>query len=291
MNDVHLTNAKIGVVLNTASGSYTADAKEKLVAILAKHQIPEPTVWETAPSDIESAFTELVAFDPDVLIVLAGDGTIRFAAESCLDRETLLIPLPGGTMNMLPKALYGDRSWERVLEDTLQAPRVRTISSGQVGEHQFFIAAIVGTPTLWTHAREALREGDVQGVIEHGTHALQNMLASKVRYIFSPENTGEAAALTVLCPLISTEMDDNERSLEAAVIDVESAGDVLALATTAAFGAWRESEKVSVVKTRSVTITADETVPIILDGESMELGNSLEITFVPKAFKALVPAA
>ena len=53
-------------------------------------------------------------------------------------RRKLIIPLPGGTMNMLPHALYGAHPWARILADTLAAPRVRTVSGGRIGGQTFF---------------------------------------------------------------------------------------------------------------------------------------------------------
>lgn len=193
-------------------------------------------------------------------------------------------------MNMLPKALYGNRPWPVVLRDTLSDPHIRTVSGGRVGEREFFIAAVVGAPTLWAEVREALRRGQFRKVVRKGMHALKNMLASKVHYSFSEQQEGEADALMIICPLISDSMSDAEQSLEAAVIDVRNARGVLNLASAAAFGKWRESAHVSTVKTKSVTISANRDVPLILDGETIDLGKSVEVCFMPQAFKALVPA-
>ena len=55
------------------------------------------------------------------------------------------------------------------------------------------------------------------------------------------------------------------------------------------YGKWRESTRVTTINTRIVRISAQEDIPLILDGETMDLGNEIEITFVPKAFRALVP--
>lgn len=284
-----LTKLKVAVLLNTASGSYTEAAATEIDAILEEAGVHGPRTWICSPEQITGAFTEIAGYKPELFIVLGGDGTIRCAAERSREMRTLLIPLPGGTMNMLPKALYGARSWHDALRDTLAAPRVREISGGAANGVQFFIAAIVGGPTLWTHAREALRTGDLPEAISRGMHAFANMLAKKVRYSFSPSITGEADALVALCPLISTAMSDTAEALEAAVIDVEDALGALSLASSAAFGAWRENEKVALTATKRVTIEADEDVPIILDGESMELGKTVDIAFVPNAFKALAP--
>ena len=90
-------------------------------------------------------------------------------------------------MNMLPQALYGDVAWEESLKNTLAAPSPKVLSGGRVADKQFFIAAIVGAPTLWTEARESIRERDIGDAIEKGTVAFRNMFETKVRYFISGE--------------------------------------------------------------------------------------------------------
>lgn len=289
MIQLNLPEASVIAILNVASGSCTPASEEKMLTILEEAGIREPTIRCAQASEIEQAFTEASQQKPDILIVLGGDGTIRTGAEACTSAGPLLIPLPGGTMNVLPKALYGTRSWEDALRDTLAAPEMRSVSGASANGHQFFIAAIAGAPALWAEAREALREGELRVAAEKGAVALQNMFATKVRYSFSAENEGEADAVTVICPLISEEMHESERALEAAVITVENAAEVLGLATTSAFGKWREDSHVTVIKTKIVTLSADEEIPLILDGETMGLGKEVQIEFVPEAFKVLVP--
>ncbi|HWH16442.1 MAG TPA: diacylglycerol kinase family protein [Candidatus Paceibacterota bacterium] len=286
-----LKNLKVAVLLNTASGSCTEAAATEIDAILEEAGVHGARTWICSPEQIAGSFAEIAAYRPELFIVLGGDGTIRCAAERSREMRAVLVPLPGGTMNMLPKAIYGDRSWHDALRDTLAAPQVREISGGCANGVQFFIAAIVGGPTLWTHAREALRTGDLPEAIARGMHAFTNMLAKKVTYSFSPSITGEADALVALCPLISTEMSDTAQGLEAAVIEVEDALGALSLASSAAFGAWRANEKVALTSTKHVTISAAEDIPIILDGESMELGNAIDIAFIPNAFTVLAPRA
>ncbi len=286
---IDFSTARIAAILNTASGSCDLSSEEKVRALLTEAGITDPKLWCGGADHMEQAFSEAVRMKPDVLIVLGGDGTIRTGAEACDSSGPLLIPLPGGTMNMLPKAFYGDRTWEEALRETLAHPQVKSVSGASANGYQFFIAAIAGGPALWAQAREALREGDLQAAAEKGAVAFQNMFATKVKYGFSEENRGEADAVTVICPLISEEMEETERALEAAVITVENAGEVLGLAASGAFGKWREDKHVMVTKTKAVTLEADEEIPLILDGETMDLGKKVRIEFVPEAFKALVP--
>jgi diacylglycerol kinase family enzyme len=95
------------------------------------------------------SFVEATEQSLDVLIVLGGDGTIRTAAEACAEKGSYLIPLAGGTMNMLSRALCGDVAWEESLKNTLTAPSLKVPSGGRIAGKQFLIAAIVGAPALW----------------------------------------------------------------------------------------------------------------------------------------------
>ncbi|HRH24629.1 MAG TPA: diacylglycerol kinase family lipid kinase, partial [Candidatus Paceibacterota bacterium] len=224
-------------------------------------------------------------------IVFGGEGTIRSAAQASTMDGPLLIPLPGGTMNLLPKALYGDVPWETALLSALRDPVIRVVSGGKADQERFFIAAILGAPALWAKAREALREGDIVEALEEGKDAIEHLFDSKVSYRFNELHEGTAEAISVVCPLISTTLADDRQVLEAAVIDVAGAGEVIELATAAAFGQWRDSRNVAIVNTKHVSVSATSHIPVILDGETVHVGKELEIEFLPEAFRAIVPAA
>ncbi len=114
------------------------------------------------------------------------------------------------------------------------------------------------------------------------------MFEAKVQYLISEKISGEAEALALICPLISEEMSDSDQALEAAVIDVESASEVVGLATTAAFGEWRHNENVFLTRTKRVGVESSKDIPAILDGERVNLGRSAQSDFVSKAVKVIV---
>jgi hypothetical protein len=167
---------------------------------------------------------------------------------------------------------------------------VKVLSGGRVADKQFFIAAIVGAPALWAEPRESIREGDIIDAIKKGSVAFQKMFERKVQYLISGEIKGEAEAVALICPLISEEMSDSEQALEAAVIDVESAAEVIGLATAAAFGKWRDDRNILLTKTRRVGVQSSKDIPATLDGETVNFGRSAEIDFVSRALTVLVPA-
>ena len=289
-NAIRLSAFKVGAIINTSSGGGDSDSEQKMLSILNRAGIVKFKAWCGGAEEIEHSFAEAAEQKLEVLIVLGGDGTIRAAAETCAEKGTYLIPLPGGTMNMLPRALYGDAAWEEALEKTLTAPSVKVLSAGRIADKNFFIAATVGAPALWAEPRESVRDGDIVDAIKKGSVAFRNMFETKVQYFISEEIKGEAEAVALICPLISEEMSDLEQALEAAVIDVESAAEVIGLASTAAFGKWRDDRNILLTKTKRVDVQSSKDIPATLDGETVNLGRSAEIDFVSRAVNVIVPA-
>jgi diacylglycerol kinase family enzyme len=289
-NDIRLPELKVGAIINTSSGSCDLESEQTMLSILTGAGVVEPKVWCGEAKEMERFFAEAAGQKLKVLIVLGGDGTIRTAAEACAEKGSYLIPLPGGTMNMLPRALYGNVSWEEALKKTLTAPSTKMLSGGRVANKRFFIAAIVGAPALWTQPRESMREGKITDAIKKGSVAFQKMFETRVQYLISGGAKGETEAVALICPLISEEMSDSEQALEAAIIDVESAAEVIGLASTAAFGKWRDDKNILLTKTKRVDVQSSKEIPATLDGEKANLGRSAEVDFVSQALTVLVPA-
>jgi diacylglycerol kinase family enzyme len=279
----------IVAVLNTASGSWDANSADQTRAIFDAAGLPHAQIVLADPSRIEGALAQAIAV-ADVIVILGGDGTIRAAAEKCGAAGKFILPLPGGTMNMLPKALYGPRAWREALADTLADPEIHDVSGGRLGDHAFFVAALLGGPTLWADAREALRAGQIVEAVRRAATAARRSFSEPLAYEFGDTLRGSAEAVAVVCPLISKKMRNDERSLEAAALDPVTAGEALRLGIHAIFDDWRDDPKVSRAKVKRVKVTGHGRVPVIVDGEKLRAGRSVTIDFTPLAFRALVPA-
>jgi len=273
---IRLSKLKVGAVINTSSGGCDSESEQKICSILTRAGIVEPKVWCGEAKEMERSFAEAAGKKLEVLMVLGGDGTIRTAAEVCADKGPYLIPLPGGTMNMLPRALYGEEAWEEPLKNTLAAPSLKVLSGGRIAGKQFLIAAIVGAPALLAEPRESMREGNIVDAIEKGSVAFRKMFETRIQYL--------------ICPIIAEQMSDSEQALEAAVVDVESASEVIGLLSTAAFGKWRDHRNIVLAKTKRVSVQSSKEIHAMLDGEIVNLGRSAEINFVSRALTVLVPA-
>jgi diacylglycerol kinase family enzyme len=280
---------RLVAVLNTGSGSCDEHSAAEVETIFGQAGMAHARIIVAGPTEIEQALEKAVE-EADVLVVLGGDGTIRTAIEKQADRRGYLVPLPGGTMNLLPHALYGERDWRAALADTLADPEVQVVGGGRAEGYRFFVAALLGEPALWADAREALRAGDIVEAARRGWTAIRRSRSDPLRYVFGDTLQGTAEAVAVICPLISKVMGNDEPVLEAAAVDPETALAALRLGFYALLDDWRGDPSVSRAKAKSVRVTGHGRVPAILDGEKVKLGRSVSIEFVPGAFCALVPA-
>jgi diacylglycerol kinase family enzyme len=286
---IALHKLKTAAVLNRSSGNVTAAAEATMIEILAAAGVTLVELHVVEGGGIEAALDRVAAAGVEALIVLGGDGTIRTAAEKCSASGMHFIALPGGTMNMLPRALYGERTWQQALHDTVAAPHAAQIGCGEVEGNRFFCGAIFGTPAHWVEAREALRRHSLFEALERGAQAWRRTFSRRVRYDFGAGATGAATAVAVLCPLISRIMPSDAPALEAAALDPKDLGDAFSLALSGLFTDWRRDGNVTTVATRDLKIAARRPIPALLDGEMVWLPPTAEIRFVPEAFQALVP--
>src|SRR5690606_7411359 len=98
---------------------------------------------------------------PDLFVVWGGDGTLKGALETVGQVTPNLLLLPGGTMNLLPKAIHGDKTWDQTIADVIAGPKRMTLSAGKADDELFFCAMLAGAPASFAEARESLRRGDL----------------------------------------------------------------------------------------------------------------------------------
>ena len=284
-----LLKKHVAAVLNTSSGGCDDRAPEKIRAIFDRAGLAGATIKAVTSGEIEAALDEAIA-DCDVLVLLGGDGTIRSAAEKCGAAGIPLIPLPGGTMNMLAKALFGTVGWEEALSATLANPRVRTVSGGKVQGRPFYCAAILGTPTLWADAREAVRRFDLVEAVVRSMTAIRRSGGNRLTYRMGDLPQGSAEAVAVICPLVSRSLVTDERTLEVAALDPVTAAELFRLGMHAMFDDWRQDPSVALTRVTTVNVAGHGRIPAILDGETIRLDRTVTITFEAAAFQAITSA-
>jgi diacylglycerol kinase family enzyme len=279
--------SRIEAVINTASGSALPTAADEMRAILAQRGLSANIHVASGP-EIADRLQAAVDAAPDLLLVLAGDGTARAAAELVGPDGPLLAPLAGGTMNMLPHAVYGSIPWQTALEQTLDQGVEKCIGGGRIDGRNFLVAAIVGAPALWAPAREAVREGKLRLALLRMRRAWGRAFSGRLRCVIDGGPRGKAEALAFLCPLASKALDDGEQRLEAAVIDPRNLADAARLGFNALVTDWRDDPAVHATPCREARVWAASRIPAVLDGEPVWLPAKASIEWRPKIARLLV---
>lgn len=279
---------KVEVIVNPRSGSVTETAPEDLRAALEARGI-DARLHVFDGHNFDELLDAAFAAKPDLLIVLAGDGTVRAVAARAGPDGPLVAPLPGGTMNMLPKAVYGVTDWHQALALALDGGEVREIAGGVVDGEPFYCAAIMGPAALWAPAREALRELKIVRSLAKARWALRKAFTGKIRYRLDRGGLKRAEALVLISPLISSAMEKSD-GLEAAVMTTSDAREAFRLAATAVFSNWRNDPSVETQIVKRAHAWSRSRIPALLDGETVRLSTDAEIRFLPVAFRALAPA-
>ncbi|WP_265528038.1 diacylglycerol/lipid kinase family protein [Sphingomicrobium marinum] len=105
---------------------------------------------------------ELEAQSVDTLVALGGDGTIACAAAHYDDWNGRILPLAGGTMNLVPKILHPDIDHETVLRAVAEKPRTRTLPFIACQGHASYARLIAGPVAGFVHVRENVRSADLR---------------------------------------------------------------------------------------------------------------------------------
>lgn len=246
-------------------------------------------VHAAQPGDLIARLKASVDAAPDLLIVLAGDGTARAAAELCGPDGPMMAPLPGGTMNMLPHAVYGTRPWPEALRLALTEGRPRNLGGGCIEGHRFLVAAILGSPALLAPAREAARSGKPKLAFLRAKRAFTRAFTGRLRYSLDGGQREKAEALVLMCPMASKVMHAEDGRLEAAALDPKGAGEILRLGINAMVRDWRLDPAVDDRFCKIARVWSAQGIPAILDGETVKLPSLIDVRYDPKVCRVLAP--
>lgn len=287
----HVALKRLIMLVNPLSGGVGPQAVEEATAILSEYDC-ESSIVELNHDDFDARVDAALAAAPDVLIVLAGDGTAGTIASRAGPDGPLIAPLPGGTMNMLPRALYDTADWKVALRLALEHGTVQSVAGGEISDadsqHTFYCAAILGSAALWAPAREAIRTGQLKLAWVYARRALRRAFGGRLRYVLDGGAGRQTEALVLISPTISRAVGE-DAGLEAAAMNPADAGQAVRLAAHALFTGWRQDPSVRTTATRTASVRARSRIPAVIDGEPTLLRHEATIHFVPEAFRALAP--
>jgi diacylglycerol kinase family enzyme len=278
-------------LINSASGSVGPGGADDLTAALAAAGVRQAEIVELDPPACAEQMVDLAARDVDLVVVWGGDGTLRTALATFADKTPNLLLLPGGTMNILSRSLHGDGDWREVLARTLAGPKRTRIDAGRANGEPFYVALMAGAPARFAEARESLRRGEVGRVLTEARTALEALsagrLSARVREAFSFAGE-ELPSTSVLAALVGP----MARGADFEVVTLEEASPMAALKAlwSSVRDDWRNAPGVRTIPALSLVIESEdeEPIPVIVDGEALDLGPRVEVQLQKDAAQCLI---
>lgn len=257
MSDSPKPLQRIWLVANHGSGSTSPAEVEALVAgfegsdasVVGRTQFPDQPL--PGPADLDEARA-------DTLLIIGGDGTINAASDAAADWDGQCLVLPGGTMNLLPKALHGLNGREHILAAAPAGQLVRlplAEADGFDGTKRALCGVILGPAASWVHAREGVRQGRFWQALRAARRAWTRTFTGGVRVSGRP---GRHRAVLVT---------PDARGLDVAMVDANGIGDALTLGWHWLTGDWRAAQLVSEARSREVELAGRRRVRALFDGE------------------------
>jgi diacylglycerol kinase family enzyme len=279
------------VLFNPKSGSVPADARAKLTAVLREGGINGADLIESDPGNCENQLKELADMAPDLFVVWGGDGTIRSALTIVGPITPNLLILPGGTMNLLPRSIHGEKAWDMVLRDVLKGPKLKSLSAGEVNGDRFYCAMMAGAPAYFAEARESVRRGDLARAAAQTGAAIEVLKTMHLQATYGDGYSfaGTALPTSSFVGAIIGSLTKAGRGMEVASLANPTTTGAMNVVWTSFFTDWRNAPGVEVAPATSLDIGAEDggDIPVIADGEHMQPAPHLHVTFVENASRCL----
>jgi diacylglycerol kinase family enzyme len=281
---------RIALVVNEAAGTASSTDVSRLEQ-LVKEALPETevNVASVAPHDLDAAFDDAFAEEPDVVVVFGGDGTARAAAKRALTTQVPIAPLPGGTMNVLPRLVFGHADLAQAIQD-LPTCSTTGLDTGMVGGEPFFLSAAFGFAGPLARFRESMRPPRRLREVASSAFTCMRALGPSLRGGIKWRRAGAKwhHAQTLVVALGSLERvltpEDEEvhtgERLQAAALRLKSFWDVAKLGGDAVrLRDWRELNQLTLVSARRFELDMHSMLRLsVLDGEPVLLSHATEIT-------------
>ncbi len=173
------------LVLNAASGSNDHAASSELMSALAAVGRAPARVVDCSEKALPTR-AELEAGNVGVVACHTGDGTLNRLLASLEGWVGAVLVLPGGTTNLLAKAIHGERSATETVAGLADMRRVRR-QCLRSAAGTALIEVLAGPGATWSDVREGLREGDFAEVAGKTVEAAQASTGGSMVSIRSPE--------------------------------------------------------------------------------------------------------
>jgi len=205
----------------------------------------------------------------DTVVLFAGDGTINAALCALAEWDGAFLILPGGTMNLLAKALHGDAEPADIIHAAHEGGRRVALPYVEAGPHRAFVGLILGPAAHWGRAREAARKGRFGRVLGAIRSAWRRTFGKGIRVAGVPGMRGRYQAVFV-APAAD--------ALEVAAIDARDWAAIAELGWNWLTGDWVAARAVTDRRAQRLRPVCKRPVLALFDGEPVTLEPDIEVS-------------
>lgn len=257
-----ITNPHSGSATQVKCDALEAVFAERGLSLAGRSRFPDDAMPEPAALD---------AAGVDTVVLFAGDGTINAALCALADWDGAFLILPGGTMNMLARALHGDGGGDAAAIVHAAHGSARRVALPYVaaGPHRAFVGLILGPAAHWARAREAARHGRVARVIRAARNAWRRSFGRGIAVRGVAGMQGRYQAVFV-APAVD--------GLQVNGIDARDWGAILDLGWAWLTGDWVAARAVTDRRAQRIAPSGRRPVLALFDGEPVTLAPGTPIT-------------
>ena len=275
---------KTWLIVNEASGSYDAAVIADIVTWFAESDQPIDRIVRCPDEDLPLP-AELREAEVDILTIYAGDGTTNSALKAAAGWDGDVLILPGGTMNLLARALHGDQPCRSIIAEAGRNRRTKRLNTVEIGDSIAYVGVIAGPTTSLAQVRENARHARLSELVLEAIPA--------------------AITETLGGPQVGIEGDDRrfpaifaaprESAMELCGFTASTIGDVLAHASAWLNGDFRDGPRVDLGGAARATLVSEaDEIGLLIDGEPADAkpGDVLRLAQAPHNFiETRAPAA
>ncbi|MGY4396669.1 diacylglycerol kinase family enzyme [Sphingomonas sp. UYAg733] len=255
-------------ITNPSSGSATPEKCQAIEAVFAERGLN--LVGRTGfPDEPLPAAESLDTAKVDTVVLFAGDGTINAAVCALADWDGAILILPGGTMNLLAKALHGNADPAAIIHTAHEHAEKIALPFVEAGERRALVGLILGPVASWVRAREMVRAGKVRGLGRAMLTAWRRTFARGIRLEGVRGLHHRAQAV-----FVRPELDH----LDVAAVDARDFRSITALGWEWLTGDWVAATAVTQVRATVIRVAGRKPALALFDGEPVMLEPDIPIS-------------
>ncbi|WP_404337108.1 diacylglycerol/lipid kinase family protein [Sphingomonas sp. MMS12-HWE2-04] len=260
---------KLWFITNTNSGTATQAKCEALEAVFAERGLTLAGKTEFPDQKLPEP-KALDAAKVDTVVLFAGDGTINAALCALGTWQGDFLILPGGTMNLLAKALHSELDPQKIVHAAHVAKRRVALPFVEAGPHRAFVGLILGPAATWFRAREAVRKGKPGRLVAAVRGAWRRTFGGRGIRVDGAPKLGDDYQAVFVTPHLE--------GLDVAAVDARDWGAIAQLGWEWVTGDWVAARAVTEARTQRLKVRGRKPVLALFDGEPVTLEPAQPIT-------------